>query len=534
MSTATIETGQEIAPGARRLRALFERPGPVRIVGAHNPLGARLAERAGFDGVWSSGLEVSASQGVPDTDILTMSELLGVASSLAAAVDVPVVADCDAGYGNAHNVMNMIRRYEAAGIAAVSIEDKRFPKVNSFIPGRQELAPIGEFCGKLAAAKAAQRTADFMVIARIEALIAGWGMDEALRRGEAYARAGADAVLIHAKGDSPEPVLRFLEQWTLPTPVVVVPTTYHTITASELADAGAKMVIYANHGLRAGITAVSGVFEEILRDDRTTGIEHRIAPLSTVFDLQGMPVQKRHEAEFITPFESRARAVVVPGAPGEAVETPAAVLDQQTAALRRGGIESVALAVAADAPEHRPQDVTVLAEHTDAAGAVLALPDTATGGTVVLSGDAFVASGPLRQLAAATGDITVLVDVSAGAGAARRADALPLRLNSVLRDGRRIAAGDLGEVVGIGGEDADGELAGAAVFSPQGWAAVRTVAEKHRANGQPATLADLIAGLLDAGHRIGAVEIGSGWLELRTAQDVRRAAELLAGQEAGR
>lgn len=203
MSAATTEASPASArTAADRLRELFAQPGVVRIVSAHNPLGARLAERAGFDGVWSSGLEVSASQGVPDTDILTMSELLGVASSMAAAVDVPVIADCDAGYGNAHNVMNMIRRYEAAGIAAVSIEDKRFPKVNSFIPGRQELAPIGEFCGKLAAAKEAQRHPGLMVIARIEALIAGWGMDEALRRGEAYARAGADAVLIHAKCDS--------------------------------------------------------------------------------------------------------------------------------------------------------------------------------------------------------------------------------------------------------------------------------------------------------------------------------------------
>ncbi|WP_053667989.1 isocitrate lyase/phosphoenolpyruvate mutase family protein [Streptomyces sp. NRRL B-1140] len=290
--------------GAARLRALLERPGVVRIVGAHNPLGARLAERAGFDGVWSSGLEISASQGVPDTDILTMSELLSVAGSMAATVNAPVIADADAGYGNAHNVMNMVRRYEAAGIAGISIEDKRFPKVNSFIPGRQELAPIGEFCGKLAAAKEAQRDPDFVVIARIEALIAGQGMDEALRRGEAYVQAGADAVLIHAKSDSPEPVLEFLNSWQQPTPVVVVPTTYHTITADELGAAGAKMVIYANHGLRAGITAVSNTFRTILKDGRTTGLEERIAPLATVFELQGMSEQKRNEARFIAAYET--------------------------------------------------------------------------------------------------------------------------------------------------------------------------------------------------------------------------------------
>ncbi|BDH09649.1 isocitrate lyase/phosphoenolpyruvate mutase family protein [Streptomyces hygroscopicus] len=301
--------------GAAQLRALFDAPGTVRIAGAHNPLGARLAERAGFDGIWSSGLEISASQGLPDADILTMTELLGVAGSMASAVGVPVVADCDAGYGNANNVMHMVRRYEAAGIAAVTIEDKRFPKVNSFIPGRQELASVPEFCGRIEAAKDAQRDPDFMVIARIEALIAGWDLDEALRRGEAYAAAGADAVLIHAKSGSPQPVLDFLQRWHLPQPVVVVPTTYHTISAGELGAAGAKMVVYANHGLRAGIQAVSQTFETILKDGRTTAIEDRIAPLKTVFDLQGMDEFKENEKRFV-----RGAAPEAPPAPAPAPE----------------------------------------------------------------------------------------------------------------------------------------------------------------------------------------------------------------------
>ncbi|MFE2979046.1 isocitrate lyase/phosphoenolpyruvate mutase family protein [Streptomyces sp. NPDC059258] len=533
MSAATTEANRaSVAPGARQFRELFARPGVVRIIGAHNPLGARLAERAGFDGVWSSGLEVSASQGVPDTDILTMSELLSVAGSLAASVRIPVIADCDAGYGNAHNVMNMIRRYEAAGIAAVSIEDKRFPKVNSFIPGRQELAPTAEFCGKLAAAKAAQRTPDLMVIARIEALIAGWGLDEALRRGEAYAQAGADAVLIHAKGSSPDPILEFLSAWTLPTPVVVVPTTYHTITATELAEAGAKMVIYANHGLRAGITAVTDTFEAILRDDRTTGIESRIAPLATVFDLQGMTTQKRNEAEFITPFETRSRSLVVPGVAKEVFENARMLLDHQTSALRRSGIESVALATPADAPAECPQDVSVLAEHTDAAGALLELSDAHPSTTVVLSDDVFVASEPLSRLTTAGGDVAVLVDVSTGTE--RRADALSVSLNSVFQGGRRVAGSEGSEVVAVGRPEADGEFAGAAAFSPQGFAALRVAAEKRRANSEQATLADLITDLVEGGQRVRAVEIASSWLELRTADDARRAAELLAGQGAGR
>ncbi|WP_185893291.1 isocitrate lyase/phosphoenolpyruvate mutase family protein [Streptomyces sp. WAC08241] len=525
VGTNTHHSEDRTAPGAPRLRDLFARPGAVRIVGAHNPLGARLAERVGFDGVWSSGLEVSASQGVPDTDILTMSELHAVASSIAAAVDIPVVADCDAGYGNAHNVMHMIRRYEAAGIAGVSIEDKRFPKVNSFLPGRQELAPVAEFCGKLRAAKAAQRSPDLMVIARIEALIAGWGMDEALRRGEAYAEAGADAVLIHAKGSSPEPVLEFLNRWQRPTPVVVVPTTYHTVTATELAEAGAKMVIYANHGLRAGITAVTETFSAILREDRTTGIEDRIAPLATVFDLQGMPRQKQHEAAYITPYETRPRAAVVPGGRATA-EAPFA--DRQCGALRRAGIESVALATGPGGDTGPlPQDVTALAAGSDAAGALLALPETCPGTTVVLSADAYVEPEPLRRLATSDADIAVLVDVS-GTAAGHRPDALLLAISSVAGASRRLAGTSGGEVLAAGTGDA--EFAGAATFSADGFAALRRAAEKHLSNGTEASLGTLLADLLAEGHRIGAVEIASGWLELRTEQDVARAAELLAGE----
>ncbi|NKY41489.1 isocitrate lyase/phosphoenolpyruvate mutase family protein [Cellulomonas septica] len=286
---------------ARRttLRELFDAPGLVRIVGAHNPLGARLAERAGFDGVWASGLEVSASQGVPDADILTMSDLLSVSASMASAVRIPVVSDCDAGYGNVPQVMHMVRRYEAAGISAVTIEDKLFPKMNSFVASNQSLLPVEAFCGKISAAAAA-RTGDLLVIARIEALIAGHDLDEALSRAHAYEAAGADAVLIHAKDRSPDVVLEFLERWSSPLPVVVVPTTYHTVTAAELEDAGAKMVVYANHGLRALITAVSQTFSSILRDGRTSRFEDDIATVEDVFELQGLrdmlDEERRHDA----------------------------------------------------------------------------------------------------------------------------------------------------------------------------------------------------------------------------------------------
>lgn len=229
---------------ASRLRGLFRRDGLVRVVGAPDTLEAWLAERAGFDGVWSSGLEVAAAHGRPDAEVLTTPELLSAARALAASVRIPVVADCDTGPGDLHYVTRVVGTYEAAGVAAVCLQDAAY---SANRPG-----PAPEFVGLITAAKDTQRTLDFMVIARIEA---GSEVNEALCRGRAYADAGADAVLIHAGGRSPEPVLRFAAAWDREVPVVV-PTSAHTVTPAELESAGVNMVIYDYPGRRARFTVV--------------------------------------------------------------------------------------------------------------------------------------------------------------------------------------------------------------------------------------------------------------------------------------
>ncbi len=172
---------------ARKLRELMARPGPIVIIGAHNGLSGKIGEEAGFDGLWASGFEISASYGMPDANILTMAENLHAAKMMNDATDLPVVADCDSGYGNAVNVIRCVEEHERAGIAAVCLEDNVFPKRCSFYSGvRRELASVEEHAAKIRSAKAAQSDPAFVVIARTEALIAGWGMEEALARAEAY------------------------------------------------------------------------------------------------------------------------------------------------------------------------------------------------------------------------------------------------------------------------------------------------------------------------------------------------------------
>lgn len=274
--------------GAVRLRELLAGPRLVKVAGAHSGLSARLVEASGFDAVWASSFELSTSYALPDASILTMSEVLEAARVMNEAVSIPIIADCDTGFGDTPNVAHMVRRYESSCIAGVCIEDKIFPKLNSFAAGRQELLEMERFVDKMRAAKGAQRTADFVVVARTEALIAGLGIDEALRRACAYIDAGADAILVHSKATTPDEIWAFLEAWRGRAPVVVVPTTYFDVDVAELERRGVRVVIYANHGLRAAVRAMKETFGELQRTGSSRRVEDRIASLAELFELQGM------------------------------------------------------------------------------------------------------------------------------------------------------------------------------------------------------------------------------------------------------
>ena len=247
-----------------------------------------MAERANFDGVWSSSFEISASYAVPDASIITQSQHLAVARSMCTAVEVPVIVDCDTGYGDGFQFAHAVRRFEEAGVAGVCIEDKTFPKLNSFAPGKQELASIDTFVEKLRAGKRAQRNPDFVIIARVEALIAGGDIHEALTRARAYADAGADAVLVHSKSTTIDELAIIAKAWDRPTPLVSIPTTYYQTTVEELAALGIKMVIYANHGLRCALAAMERAYAEIMRNGSTASIEDQLWPMKAVFELQGL------------------------------------------------------------------------------------------------------------------------------------------------------------------------------------------------------------------------------------------------------
>lgn len=258
------------------------------LMEAHNGLSARIVREAGFRGIWASGLSISAQFGVRDNNEVSWTQVVDMLEFMVDASNLPILLDGDTGYGNFNNMRRLVRKLEQRGVAGVCIEDKQFPKTNSFINGeRQPLADIEEFVGKIKAGKDTQTDSNFSIVARVEALIAGWGMDEALRRAEAYRLAGADAILIHSKLSKSDEIVAFAREWAdRGTPLVIVPTRYYSTATDVFRQAGISTVIWANHSVRSAVSAMQSVVKEIYETQTLINVEDRIVSVNEIFRLQ--------------------------------------------------------------------------------------------------------------------------------------------------------------------------------------------------------------------------------------------------------
>ena len=548
---------------AHKLRELFNQDGVIRIMGAHDGVTAKLVEMNGFDGIWAGSFEVSASHAVPDASILTMTQYLEAATIMHNAVSIPVVADCDTGYGNSNNVIDMVRKYEAAGIAAVSMEDKRFPKVNSYIPGRQEMAPIAEFVGKILAAKNTQRTEDFMVIARVEALIAGWGHEEALKRAHAYAEAGADAIFIHSKAKTPDEIVNFARAWDFSAPLVICPTSYPMITLDEIKKLGIKMVIYANQGLRASLKAMNEVCSLIAREGRLDTIDDRIMTMDEIFELQGMNKMKEEEEVYLRSEEGLTRVIIpAAGAPSnqESMEfllqdIPLAMLDVNGKPLLQRNVETL--------NKSRLYDISVIKGYRKDAfdvkgvayfdnpryqsegilSSIMCAQSKIEGKTLFIYSDILFDSLLVENLKSAVSDFVIVVDNSFQK-ALKRNKKLDLVVTAEkLPAGDRLLTYDhLYQVERIGStipeEVASAEFVGMALFSEKGANVFKeeysnALAEysdkpfNEAENIYQASLENFLQHLIDLGYRVDAMQVNSGWMEVHTFANYRYACSIV-------
>lgn len=292
----TIGTTPEVR--MKRLRRLIAAKPIVRIMEAHDGLCGLIIEnleieengkRNAFDGMWSSSLTDSTSKGKPDIEAVDLTTRLQDLNNILECTTKPIIFDGDTG-GKIEHFVFTVRTLERHGISAIIIEDKIGLKKNSLFGTEavQTQDSIEHFCEKIKAGKDAQVTKDFMIIARIESLIAGKPVADALERAFAYVDAGADGVMIHSKHKSGEDIKEFCIEFRKvhpKIPIVVVPTTYDHIHESELAEWGANVVIYANHMLRAAYPAMKKAAETILRNGRAEEVRPLCMPIKEILEL---------------------------------------------------------------------------------------------------------------------------------------------------------------------------------------------------------------------------------------------------------
>lgn len=535
--------------GPRRLRQLLAKKHPLLVAGAHDGLSSILVRRAGFDAVWSSGFGISVSQGVPDANILTMTESLRAAGQMVQSSGLPVIADCDNGFGNAINTIHALRAFEREGVAGICIEDNDFPKRCSFYVGvKRQLASAEEHVRKIQACVDTRRDDDLVVIARTEALVCGLGMQEALRRTRLYADAGADLVLVHSKSTEPDEVLEFARNWDRETPLVCVPTTYSATPAQVLAEAGYRVVIYANQGLRAAIHATREAFRRILEAQRADAADDMLVGLKEVEDLIGVSTMMEHEQSYLPRDDSGPRAVIL--AAGESpelaeltAERPKAMLDikgkpllaRQVEALEAVGIRNASVVVgwgkeSVDLPALRRYEIEQ--SQGEVASLMSAEPEL-VGPVLVLYGDILFDTDLVARLLEAEGDVVLVVD---------RADSNRKDRDLVLTEpygeqrGRQLRGRRTRAVhrIGAGVERANGEWIGLLLLREAGASELRRVLGEAAARGEgepfyeaaslgEAALPDLLQAMIDAGVDVRCIDTYQGWMEINSFEDYRRA-----------
>jgi phosphoenolpyruvate phosphomutase len=285
----------------RNLRRLLNSGDVSFLMEAHDALSAAIAEQSGFEGLWASGLSISSSLGFRDANEASWTQVVEVVERMCDATNIPILVDGDSGFGNFNNARLAALKLYQRGAAGICIEDKGFPKMNSFVGDRHPLADIPEFCGRIRAIKDTVPSETFVLVARIEALIAGHGQEEALDRAHAYLQAGADAILIHSRKSVPDEILAFAREWRNRLPLIIVPTKYYKTPAAVYRAAKINTVIWANHAMRASVGAMREVCNRILSEQSIANIEGQVASLDEVFGLMRYDELAAAEERYLPP-----------------------------------------------------------------------------------------------------------------------------------------------------------------------------------------------------------------------------------------
>jgi phosphoenolpyruvate phosphomutase len=536
-----------------QLKGLFNSSRTEFILEAHNGLSAKIVEEAGFKGIWGSGLALSAQHAVRDNNELSWTQVIDTLEFMSDATSIPILLDGDTGYGDFNNMRRLVQKLEQRDIAGVCIEDKLFPKTNSFILGeQQELEDIETFCGKIKAGKDAQKDDDFCIVARVEAFIAGWGLEEAIRRGEAYRRAGADAILIHSKLSQPGEVLQFAREWDNRCPLVIVPTKYYSTPTEVFRDNNISLVIWANHLIRTSIAAMQKTARTIRETESLVDIEGQAATVSEIFRLQG--ADELLEAEKIYAGSTRpdTSAVILAASRGEGMDEltrnrpkvmiPVAgktVLRRQVDKFKAQGINNITVVAGYSSEAIDVQGVRVVVnedwEKTSELTSLACALDAFSDETVLIYGDLLFRTYILNNLMDWDADLLVVVDSSPLEQALGNSNDLAYCSSPDDRAmyQQKVNLNQISDLDNWRVRKADGRWIGMLRVRGEGRAHLVEALEQLRDEGQfeDCTVPELINRLVENGHAPQVQYISGHWMDINNLEDLQRAGDFAHGQD---
>ncbi|MFX1363509.1 MAG: phosphoenolpyruvate mutase [Promethearchaeota archaeon] len=564
-----LKLRRRILPNERRsiLKNLLNKKGFARILETHNGLSAIIAnnikeinkgEILEFNGFWVSSFTDSAAKGYPDIEIIGMESRYETIRQILNNTNKPIIIDGDTG-GEAANFEYFVRSLEDMGVSMVIIEDKKFPKRNSLESGTiQDQEDPEIFSIKIKRGKEVQISKDFMIVARIESLISGLGLKDALFRAKKYLLAGADGIMIHSKSIDPKEILEFAVEYNklskelgFRKPLVCVPTTYNTVSEENLQDYGFNIVIYANHLLRAAHKAMKETASIILRNKRAFEAETMCSPVKSVFRDVGFLDVKEKDMKYIKGITK----VIIPAA-GEdpEFEIPKAmttlkgktILQRQIETLKNCGITDI-IVIRGFKKEDINVDGIRYIDNDEynkyhILHSLFKAENEMQGGFIFIYSDILFNEQIIKNLLMVKGDIILVLDNSYTYHKHKIDKNLDLILtkNKPSEQSRDLYQ-KKNEIIRIGKQInmdmADFEFTGIAYFSEYGVEIIRRIYNEcnlthkgkfHEADSfQKASFVDLIQEVIDRGFRVDILEVHKGWFELHNKKDVEVAERLI-------
>ena len=570
-----------ILPEVRRgkLKALLSEREIVRVLEAHNGLSGIIANNAciegqsnqvpvqrEFDAIWESSLTDSASKGHPDIEVVSFDSRLQSINEILAVTHKPMIVDGDTG-GDANNFEYMVTKLERAGVSAVIIEDKVFPKRNSLEPGVQQMLQEPEiFSQKIQRGKSAQISTDFMIIARLESLIAGKSVDDALFRAQIYLEAGADGVMIHSKEKDPAQIMEFAKHYQKMTqkinckkPMVCVPTTYNTLTEDELRAAGFSIVIYANHLLRSANKAMEETARTILLNQRSFEVDPICSPVREIFQTVGfLEVKEKDKLDgnnknipIIIPAagEDPSLSSILNGKPKSMFEIAGkTLLDWQISALNSNNLTNITVITGYKSREMKAEGITFQENRNYKRGSelhsLMEARKKMTSGFIMLYSDILFEENIMSKILTCQEDIVLVVDntMQYHAPEANKIQDFVISKNKHLPTRRKISFACENIISKIGSklnpETATHEFIGLAKFTKTGAEQLLQTYEdcvknyhgklQEADNINQFKFTDLIQEMIDRGYVANFLEIHKGWLEIHSTEDIELANHFLS------